>query len=114
MNKDRLLPNLQKRPNKKQENYEMKKLTGKGKHRAKEENHSCTNMAGNLKDKSSKITYIHNKQLRDTENNQIQNTSKAVTVRRSEYKCRVAKMHLKLRGQQLKTIMCINKITIST
>ena len=42
MNKDRLLPNLQKRPNKKQENYEMKKLPGKGKHRAKEIIHART------------------------------------------------------------------------
>ena len=46
-----------------------KKLTGKGKHIVKVRNHPHTKLAGRLKDKSSKITCIHNKQLRDTQNN---------------------------------------------
>ena len=36
--------------------------------------------------------------------------SKTVIVRRGEYKCRVVKMHLKLRYQQLKTITYIDQL----
>ena len=55
--------------NKKQKNYGMKKLTSKGKHIVKVGNHPHTKLVGRLKDKSSKIICIHNKQLRDTQNN---------------------------------------------
>ena len=40
----------------------MKKLPSKGKHMVKFGNHSHTKLAENLKDKSSKIIYSHNKQ----------------------------------------------------
>ena len=46
----------------------MKKLTGKGKQAVKVGNHPYTKLVGRLKSKS-KIIYIHNKQLRDTQNN---------------------------------------------
>ena len=36
-------------------------------------NHPNTKLVGMLKDKCSKITYIHNKQLRDTQNNYLEN-----------------------------------------
>ena len=44
------------------------KLTGKGKHTLKVGNHPYTKLTGRLKGKRSKIIYIHNKQLRDTQN----------------------------------------------
>ena len=47
----------------------MKKLTSKGRYAVKVENHPSTKLVGMLKDKSSQIIYIHNKQLRDTQNN---------------------------------------------
>ena len=47
----------------------MKKLISKGKHIGKVGNHPHTKLVGRLRDKSSKIIYIHNKQLRDTQNN---------------------------------------------
>ena len=49
--------------------YNMKQLIGKGKHTVKVGNHPHTKLVGRLKDKSSKI--IHNKRLRDTQNNYI-------------------------------------------
>ena len=52
-----------------QENYEMKKLTSKGKHTIKVENHLHTKLVGRLKDTSSEIICIRNKQLRYTQNN---------------------------------------------
>ena len=52
----------------------MKKLTSKGRHAVKVENHPSTKLVGMLKDKSSQIIYIHNKQLRDTQNNYIKHT----------------------------------------
>ena len=45
----------------------MEKLTGKGKHRINVGNHPRTKLVGRLKDKSSKIICIHNKQLRDAQ-----------------------------------------------
>ena len=42
----------------------MKKLTGKGKHIIKVGNHPHTKLVGRLKDKSSKIICILNKQLK--------------------------------------------------
>ena len=56
----------------------MRRLTGKGKHRAKERNHPHTNMI-----------------------------PKPATVRRGGYKCRILDMFLKLRDWQLKTILCV-------
>ena len=47
----------------------MKKLTGKGKHTVTVENHPHIKLVGRLKNKSSKIICIHNKQLRYTQNN---------------------------------------------
>ena len=49
----------------------MEKLTGKGKHTIKAENHPHTKLAGRLKDKSSKTICIHNEQLRDIQNNAV-------------------------------------------
>ena len=49
----------------------MKKFTGKGKHTVKAGNHAHKNLVWRIKDKSSKIICIHNKQLRDTQNNQM-------------------------------------------
>ena len=54
----------------------MGKLTGKGKHTLKVGNHPLTNMI-----------------------------TKPAMVRRGEYKCRMLKMHSKLRDHQLKTIL---------
>ena len=45
------------------------KLNGKDKHAVKVGSHPHTKLVGRLKNKSSKIIYIHNKQLRDTQNN---------------------------------------------
>ena len=56
----------------------MGKLTGKGKHTVKVGNHPHTNII-----------------------------SKPAVMRRSEYKCRILEMHLKLRDQQFKTILCV-------
>ena len=47
----------------------MKKLTNKGKHTVKAGKHPHTKLVWRLKDKSSKIIYSHDKQLRDTQNN---------------------------------------------
>ena len=47
----------------------MKKFTGKGKHTVKVGNHAHIKLVGRLKGKSSKIICIHNKQLKDTQNN---------------------------------------------
>ena len=47
----------------------MKKLTGEVKHTVKVGNHPHTKLVGRLKDKTSKIIYSHNKQLRDIQNN---------------------------------------------
>ena len=71
----------------------MEKLTGKGKHTLKVGNHPYTKLTGRLKGKSSKIIYIHDKQLRDTRNRR--KISKTVIMRGQEYKCRLSKMHLK-------------------
>ena len=59
----------------------MGKLTGKGKHIVKVENHPHTNMI-----------------------------SKPAIVRREEYKCRILEMNFKLKEQQLKTIMYIYRL----
>ena len=58
----------------------IEKLTGKGKHKIKVGNHLHTNMV-----------------------------SKPATVRR-EHKCRIREMHLKLKDQQLKTILFIYRL----
>ena len=44
------------------------KLVNKDKHTVKLGNHPCTKLVGRLKGKSTKIIYIHSKQLRDTQN----------------------------------------------
>ena len=59
----------------------MEKLTSKGKHRVKVGSHPHTNMK-----------------------------SKPATVRRGEYKRRTLEMHLKLRDQQLKTILFVYRL----
>ena len=46
----------------------MKNFISKGKQTVKVGNHPYTKLAGRLKDKSSKIIRIYNKQLRDTQN----------------------------------------------
>ena len=46
----------------------MKELTRKHKHIAKLRNHLPRKLVGKLKDKSSKIIYIHNKCLKDAQN----------------------------------------------
>ena len=45
----------------------MKKLTINGKHTVKVGNQPHTKLVGRLKGRSSKIFYIHNKQLRNTQ-----------------------------------------------
>ena len=47
----------------------MKKLISKGKYTVKLENQPHTKVVGRLADKSSKIIYIQDKQIRDTQNN---------------------------------------------
>ena len=47
----------------------MKKLIGKGKHTVKAENHPHIKLIERLKDKSSKLIYIQNKELTNTQNN---------------------------------------------
>ena len=59
----------------------MGKLTGKGKHTVKVGNHPHTNMI-----------------------------SKPAIMRRGEYKCKILEMHLKLKNQQLKTILYIYRL----
>ena len=59
----------------------MEKLTGKGKHKVKVGNH------------------LHKYKI-----------SKQAIVRRGEYKCRILEMNLKLKGQQLKTILFIYRL----
>ena len=49
----------------------MIKLTSKGKQTVKVQNHPYTKLVGRLKDKSSKMLHIYNKQIRVTQNNQI-------------------------------------------
>ena len=44
-------------------------IINKGKHTENVGNHPHTKLVGWLKDKSSKIIYNHNEQLRDTQNN---------------------------------------------
>ena len=65
------LSEKEKTTTRKHENYKQKKLTGKGKHIVKVGNHSLIKLVGRLKDKSSKIIYIHIKQLRERQNNQM-------------------------------------------
>ena len=45
----------------------MEKLIGKGKHTVKVGNQPHTKLVGRLKGRSSKILYIHNKQLKNTQ-----------------------------------------------
>ena len=72
---------------------------------AKAGNQPHTNLVWRLQDKSSKMVFNHNEQLKDTQNNEMQNRlSKIVILKDGEYKCRVLKMHLKMRDQQLKII----------
>ena len=59
----------------------MRRLIGKGKHTVKVGDHPHTNMI-----------------------------SKPAIMRRGEYKCRILEMHLKLRDQQLKTILHIHRM----
>ena len=46
----------------------MKKLTSKGKYTIKVGNHPHTKLVGQLKEKSGRIIYIHDKKLRVTQN----------------------------------------------
>ena len=59
----------------------MEKFTSKGKHTVKVENHPHKNMI-----------------------------SKPAIMRRGEYKCRILEMYLKLKDQQLKTILFIYRL----
>ena len=64
-----------------------------------------TNLIWRLQDKSSKMVSNHKEQLKDTQNKEMQNRlSKIVILKEGEYKCRVLKMYLKIRDQQLKII----------
>ena len=63
------------RANKKRSQLDIRKLqtekfTGKGNHKVKVESNPHTKIERRLKVKTSKIICIHNKLLRDTENNQ--------------------------------------------
>ena len=84
---------------------------------AKAGNQPHTNLVWRVQDKSSKMVSNHNEQLKDTQNNEMQNRlSKIVILKDGEYKCRVLKMYLKMRDQQLKiitySIICIYNIHI--
>ena len=68
-----------KRPQLETRKLQNENLTGKGKHTVKVGSHPHTNMK-----------------------------SKPVSMRGREYKCKIFKTHLKLRDQQLKTIMYIH------
>ena len=70
-----------KRPQLEIRKLQMEKLTDKGKHTVKAGSHLHTNMI-----------------------------SKPATVRRGEHKCRILKMHLKLKEQELKTILFIYRL----
>ena len=59
----------------------MEKLTGESEHTVKVGNHPHTNMI-----------------------------SKPAIMRKGEYKCRILEMHLKLKDQQLKTILFIYRL----
>ena len=56
--------NVQGRIPSEKQNYRRKKLTGKGKYIVKIDNHPHTKLVGRLRDISSKIICICNKQLR--------------------------------------------------
>ena len=70
-----------KRPQLETRKLQTKKLTSKGKHTVKVGNHPYTNMI-----------------------------SKPTIMRRGECKCKILEMHLKLRDQQLKTILYIYRL----
>ena len=71
----------------------MEKFTGQGKHTIKVGRLSYTQLVERLKSKSSQLICTHNKQLRDTQNNQVQNViSKTLIMKGGQY--RVSKMHL--------------------
>ena len=70
----------QKKATTRNEKLQMEKLTGKGKHIVRERN------------------YLHT------------NISKPSIVRRGEHKCRTLEMHLKLKDQQLKTILFLYRL----
>ena len=68
-------------------------------------NQPHTNLVWRLQNKSSKMVSNHNEQLEDTQNKEMQNRlSKLIILKEGEYKCRVLKMCLKVRDQQLKII----------
>ena len=80
-------------------------------------NQPHTILVRRLQDESSKMVSNHNEQLKYIQNNEMQNRlSKIVILKDGEYKCRVLKMHLKMRDQQLKiitySIICIYNIYI--
>ena len=80
----------------------MIKLTSKVKNIIKVGNNPQRKLVRILKDKIGKIIYIHNKLLRDIQKQlDVKYGIKRIIVWREEYKCRVFKMHLKLRDQQL-------------
>ena len=58
-----------------------KKLIGKDKYIVKVVNQPHRKLVGRLKDKSTKITYHHNNQLRDTQSNQTQNMRKTIIMK---------------------------------
>lgn len=54
--------------NQKYENYKRKSLTQEGKYTVKVTGQPIIYLGGKLKDKSTKFMYVHNKQLKDTQN----------------------------------------------
>jgi len=74
-----------KRPRLERRKSQMEKLTSKGKHTVKIQNHPHTNII-----------------------------LKPEIVRRGEHKCRILKIHLKLKDQELKTVLFIYRCHIKT
>ena len=65
----------------KYENYKKKSLIGEGKHIVKLVDQQLIKLVKRLKDKSSKITRIHNKELRNTQNKHVNLMSKTLKMR---------------------------------
>lgn len=83
----------------------MKKGIDKGNHMVKVEKSSTHKLLDMLKDKSNTTKYIHNQQLRNIQNHQMENMiPKTVTVKVGEYICRFLYKHLKVRDQQRITV----------
>ena len=53
--------------------------------------------------------YLYRQTYSKGRKSSIDRTSKPAIMRTGEYDCRILERHLKLRGQQLKTILCLDR-----